>query len=133
MPKKAKCSRNLLGMFTCSFFLARAIKGPMLQKRHREGHYMPGKAQKDLFRTLQEYDQQIRKLGMDRFLSGQQIYNSKTHRLQPRYAELTKFQLRGILLWALHYASNNHQRMKLYAQEKRLLSRVFSDPDRLMG
>lgn len=91
---------------------------------------MARKGPKDLL--LAQYDQQIRKLGLDRFLSGEQIFDSKTHKLHPRYAELTKFQARGVLLWALHYAGNNHQRMKLYAQEKRLLNRVFSDLDKLV-
>jgi hypothetical protein len=87
---------------------------------------MARKGQKDSVRTsLEEYDPQIRKLGMDRFLSGEQLFNSKTHKLQPRYAELTVTQQRGVLLWAQQYAKKHHKQIRLYAQEKRLLAKIF--------
>ena len=82
---------------------------------------------KSLYRSLQEYDPEIRRLGMDRFLSGKQLFNSNTHKLQPHYSILTKGQQRGVLLWALHYAKKHHQQLRLYAQEKRLLSRIFDN------
>lgn len=69
----------------------------------------------------------IRKLGMDRLLSGEQIYDSTTGKLRPRYRDLTRTQLRGLLLWAQHYAQKHNQELRLYYREKRFLAKIFNN------
>lgn len=70
-------------------------------------------------------DPQLREMGMERFLSGKGIFDTHSHKPRPRYQELSHAQHRGILLWAIHFAQEQGRQLRLYAEEKRLLKKIF--------
>ena len=75
--------------------------------------------------ALKEYDPATHKLGMERFISGKQIFDYRTHKLRKEFRD--KNQAIGTLLCALHYARKQGKELRLYASEKRLLSKIFKD------
>ena len=80
---------------------------------------------KGTLQALEDYDPATRKLGMERFTSGKQVFDYRTHKLRPHFRD--ESQGRGALLWALHYAKKHGKELRLYASEKRLLAKIFKD------
>jgi hypothetical protein len=75
--------------------------------------------------ALHEFDPAIEKLAMERFLSGKQLYNYRTHRLRSYIRD--EVQGRGILLRAQEIAKERGKELILSYYEKRLLAKGLND------
>jgi hypothetical protein len=77
--------------------------------------------------ALNDFDPGIEKLAMERFLSGKQIYDYRTHKLKPFLRD--ELQARAILVRAQEIAREHGKELILSYLEKRLLARAFNDAD----
>jgi hypothetical protein len=83
---------------------------------------MPKKRKRD---SLHDFDPGIERLAMERFLSGKQIFNYRTHRLKSFIRD--EVQGRAVLLRAQEIAKEHGKELILSYYERRLLGSAFND------
>jgi hypothetical protein len=76
---------------------------------------------------LHDFDPSVDKLAMERFLSGKQIFDYRTHRLKSFLRD--GLQARAILVRAQGIAKEHGKELILRYQEKRLLAKAFNDSE----
>ena len=77
-----------------------------------------------LMELMKAYDPQIQKLAYERFLDGNQLFDSKNHRLKEPIRDLA--QARGILLLAQELAKAYDRTLWLSTDEKKLLNQLIA-------
>jgi hypothetical protein len=75
--------------------------------------------------SFHEFDPAIEDLAMERFLSGKQIYDYRTHRLKSYVRD--DLQARAILVRAQNLAQEHNKELVLSHSEKKLLAKAFND------
>jgi hypothetical protein len=75
--------------------------------------------------ALHDFDPGIEKLAMERFLSGKQIYDYRTHQFKPYLRDA--LQARAVLVRAQGIAREHGKELILFYREKKLLARAFND------
>jgi hypothetical protein len=83
---------------------------------------MPKKRKRD---SLHDFDPGIERLAMERFLSGKQIYDHRTHRLKSFIRD--RVQGRAVLLRAQEIAKEHGKELILSYYEKKLFGKTFND------
>jgi hypothetical protein len=83
---------------------------------------MPKKRKRD---SLHDFDPGIEKLAMERFLSGKQIFDYRTHKLKKHFRD--ELQARAVLLRAQEMAREHGKELVLSYCEKKLLAKAFND------
>jgi hypothetical protein len=77
--------------------------------------------------SLHDFDPSIEKLAMERFLSGKQLFNHRTHRLKSFVRD--DLQARAILLRAQEIAKEHGKKLVLRYYERKLLDGAFKEPN----
>jgi hypothetical protein len=75
--------------------------------------------------ALHDFDPGIEKLAMERFLSGKQIFDYRTHKLKEHFRD--EMQARAVLLRAQELAKEHGKELVLSYLEKKLLAKAFND------
>jgi hypothetical protein len=99
---------------------AKGVNSPT--RRKADSTVMSKKRKRD---PLHDFDPAIEKLAMERFLSGKQIFDYRTHRLRSFIRD--EVQGRGVLLRAQEIAREHGKELVLSYLEKKLLAKAFND------